>query len=163
MVRRAKTQNVICGALVFLCFIVVCISVLKIRNSFEAQVQISCSFPQYANYMSVMPASPESMEQLIRRDELAYNEFTKEYSEPVHVSVLDVGWTLYLNRVWKTDGGYITLSSGGDPRDYEISISYSKHSTEAIDPQALNKNIKTITQEFLKDHGLLYAVDKHNN
>lgn len=123
------------------------------RENFEAHVTICTRLPSLADFQWMARTSDESISELLQKDNFAYDKFTEFFSNPVRVSAWDNGAILYLTRVWKANDGYLILTSGRDPVDYELHIRYENEMPRMMgQPFAEVVEMTTVTPEFLEDY-----------
>jgi hypothetical protein len=140
-------------ALAFVCAAPIAFGVHKVfSENYEAHVTICTRLPGLANFKWMTSATNGSIEKLLQRDQFAYNKFTESFSNPVRVSASDNGAILYLTRVWKTKNGYLILSSGRDPRDFEMHIRCAKEMPTLNKPFEKIVRMTTVTKEFLENY-----------
>ena len=139
-----------------ICVAGICFGIYKfVSRNFEAHVRMCTLLPKFANYGGGGRVNDASIAQLIQRDEFAYREFTRSFSEPIRVSILDNGALLFLTRVWKANDGYLTLTSGRDPRGLLFFIG---HTSEIPRMSKMSKQFEkvvkmtTVTKAFLEDY-----------
>jgi hypothetical protein len=123
-----------------------------LNESFEEHVTICTRFPSSADFRWMARPSDESIGELLQKDKFAYDKFTESFSDPVRVSVKDNGALFYLSRVWKANEGYLILTSGRDPMDYELHIRYVNEMPRMNEPFEEAVGMTTVTAEFLEDY-----------
>lgn len=127
----------------------------RFQKDFDFHVAVCARFPRMAGYMKLVPVNEKALRSIIEWDEHAVTTFTNAFSDPVQVSVLSNGGHKHLRRVWDANGGYLILTSGRDPIDYEIFISYEGDLPVNLGLSSEGTPGTTITPEFLGNYDIV--------
>jgi hypothetical protein len=114
-------------------------------------------FPGFADYMGMLTVGERSVDLILQRDRFAVERLTEAFSDPVQLSIMDNGGILYLVRVWKAGHGYIVLTTGRDPRNYEIFLRWVNEKPEIWGPFERGTDMTAVTRTFLDGYEVVFV------
>jgi hypothetical protein len=119
-------------------------------KNFNVHVKLCTILPQLANYYETSAVWDVTNDLIIDKDVYAYKKFTESFSNPIQIVENDYGGPYYLIRIWKTDSGYLVLTTGRDIRHYDMVIRFRK----SIDDyrQSQKSDLKTVNKDFLGEY-----------
>ncbi|MCH7226036.1 hypothetical protein [Haloferula sp. A504] len=157
MTFLAKLRSWRWPILVLLCLMVAAVAAYRIAmRNFEVHVRVCTVFPRFANYMGMVPAEERSLDFFLQKDRFAVEKFTEAFSEPVQMSIHDNGGVLYLVRVWKAGSGYLVLTAGRDPRDFECFLRWEEDAPVSWGAFERRTEMSVLTREFLDDYEVIF-------